>query len=126
MSQIWEINGLSLELDTEDYETAQKYKMAFEKMETEEKALKKDGSAGEFIKNYSLLFYHLFDNLFGKGTGEKIFKGKYNSRVCDGVYADFLNFVKNQQIEAANRRNDFVGRYIPQYRNRNQRRHEKR
>lgn len=113
MSRIWEINGLSLELDMEDYETSKNYMKAFEEMSEEEKQLKKDGSVDNYVKNYCLLFWHLYDRLFGEGTAEKIFEGKYNCRVCDEVYMDFLDFVKTQQTEAIQRRNNMLSQYKP-------------
>lgn len=113
MSRIWEINGLSLELDMEDYETSKNYMKAFEAMSEEEKQVKKDGNVDDYVKNYCLLFWNLYDRLFGEGTAEKIFGGKYNCRVCDEVYMDFLDFVKTQQTEAIQRRNNMLSQYKP-------------
>ena len=110
---IWKINGLELELDINDYETAGKYKEALALMAEEEKALSKDGEMTDIIKTYALLFYNLFDRLFGEGTGDKIFGGKYNTRICDEVYDSFLAFVNRQTVEAQAFRAALVNKYRP-------------
>ena len=116
MSQtLWEINGLSLELDMEDYETNKRYIKAFEEMAKKEKEMQKDGDLSEKIKNYCLLFYDLYDAIFGKGVGEKIFKSKYNSRICDEIYEDFLKFIQSQQ-EAITQRKEQIFNYDPKRR----------
>lgn len=109
----WEINGLNLELDIEDYNDNVKYRNAFAVMDKEEKALQKDGDRGEFIKRYCLMYYHLYDNIFGEGTGERIFNGKFNSRICDEIYDSFLGFVRAQTEEAQKRKSEFASRYTP-------------
>ena len=53
MSRIWEINGLSLELDMEDYETSKNYMKAFEEMSEEEKQVKMLKRLGcDYIQGY--------------------------------------------------------------------------
>ena len=114
VNTIWEINGLELELDMSDYDTAVKYREAFDLMSEESKGFKDDGDGDpELLKEYSLLFYRLFDRIFGDGTGEKIFGGKYNVRKCEEYYDDFLNFVHTQK-EATNRqRIEILSKYKP-------------
>ena len=110
---IWKINGLELELDMSDYETAVKYEEAFARMAKEEKERANDGNAADVIKSYAMLFYNLFDRLFGTGTSERLFDGKYNARRCDEVYEDFLGFVHKQNVETQTRRAELVNKYRP-------------
>lgn len=124
MSQkIWEINGLSLKLDLEDADCAERYEKAFEKMSEEEKQVPKDGKLSARIRAYCRLFRNLYDRLFGEGTSEKIFKGiPDNTDAYDEVYYKLLDFVTAQKIATAEKRNEKISRYRP---NRRQRRNKK-
>lgn len=124
MSQkIWEINGLSLELDLEDADCMERYENAFDKMSEEEKQIPKDGKASARIRAYCHLFRNLYDRIFGEGTSEKIFKNvpdntdKYNE-----VYFKFLDFVTAQRNAAVTKRSEKMSKYRP---NRQQRRNKK-
>ena len=115
----WEINGLVFGLDLEDADTAERYEEAFEKMEAEEKLMPKDGKLSDKIRSYSALFEHLYDNLFGEGSGKAILGDKANTRICNEVYDSFLNFVANQKNDALAYQNSLTSKYSP---NRAQRR----
>lgn len=112
---IWEINGVSLELDMEEAETAENYQKAFKKFGENEKKLKSSGNlTGEFIRDYCHMFRTLYDDIFGGGTSEKIFSGiKDNARKYDEVYINFLEFVRNQALKTAERKNAIVLKYSP-------------
>ena len=112
----WECNGLAVELDLEDYDDNKRYLEAFKEMDKEEKAIRKDDVSHEVIKAYCDMFYHLFDRLFGAGTGNKLFGGKYNARVCDEVYTDFLRFVEAQKEASSQRKLAFAKKYTPKNR----------
>lgn len=122
MSQVntmWEINGLSYELDLQDAETAERYEDAFDKMADEEKNLSKAGKLSERIRAYCDLFTNLYDRLFGEGSGKAILGNKANIRVCNEIYDDFLAFVAKQRDETLAFQNNVVNKYSP---NRAQRR----
>lgn len=127
MSQkIWEINGLSLELDLdlEDAEMLERYEDAFDAMAKEEKEIPKDGKKSMQIREYCALFDRLYDWIFGSGTSEKIFKGiGKNAEKYDEIYAAFLDFVRAQTIASAERKAKYIQKYIPQ--NRKQKRASK-
>lgn len=91
------LNNQEFDFEIEDYDTTRKVEEALKKMVEEEKILKKDGMHSEFLKNYCLLFYHFFDYVLGDDAGEKIFSGKYNSRVCDETYEEFLLYLRDQK-----------------------------
>ena len=122
MSQkIWEINGLSLELDLEDVETLERYEDAFAEMAEKEKSIPKDGKKSEIIRAYCELYHHLYDRLFGEGTSDKIFAGvRLNAEAYDNVYFSFLEFAHNQVTLSSERKAKALMRYKPQ--NRQQRR----
>lgn len=122
MSQVntkWEINGKTFELDLEDADTAERYEEAFDKMGDEEKKMPKDGKASEKIRAYCKLFENLYDRLFGEGSGKAILGEKANTRICNEVYDDFLNFVSTQKSQTLAQQSSIVSKYSP---NRAQRR----
>lgn len=115
----WEVNGLTFELDLEDADTAERYETAFEQMEVEEKQMPKDGKLSEQIRAYCKLFENLYDRIFGEGSGKAILGEKANTRVCNEVYDNFLNFVATQKSDTLAFQNSVVSKYSP---NRAQRR----
>lgn len=116
---LYTINGVELEIDMEDYDFQKKYEDAFEKMEKEEKELQKIGKKSDITKRYCEMFNHLFDDIFGEGTAEKLFEGKFNARKTDEVYEEFISICTEQAKAAQNRKNKLVNKYKP---NRAQRR----
>lgn len=119
MSQKWEYNGIELEIDLEDAEFAKKYEDAFQKVAETEKRLQKTGKNSEIILGYCDMFYGLFDDLYGPGTGDKLFGGKKNTRMCDEAYAVFLDAVKTEVDAITQRRGSQISKYrVSQYGNR--------
>lgn len=119
----WEINGLNLELDLEDAYCMERYENAFEEMKKEENEVPKDGKASMRIRAYCRLFRNLYDNIFGEGTSEKIFKDiPDNTDAYDKIYFEFLEFVTAQRTSAAETRNERMSKYRL---NRKQRRSKK-
>lgn len=109
MSQTWKINNLELEYDIFELENTERYEKAFEQMKAEEKAIKKDGKASEFVRSYCDMYYHLFESLFGKETADKLCK-RYNSMEWEQVYESFLDYVQSQNNEAQKMRASIVNR----------------
>lgn len=112
MMKIWKINGLELTLDMEDADTAERYESAFEAMVKEENETKNIVKLSEKIRSYCKIFRSLYDRIFGEGTSEKIFENAPdNCSEYDKVYCDFLDFVKNQQSDSAQRRSEILAKY---------------
>lgn len=110
---LYKLNDVEVEIDLEDADFLERYENAFNKMQEEETELQKVGMNSQFIFNYCELFYHLFDNIFGEGIGEKIFKGKHNARLVDEIYSVFIDICAEQGREATERRNKLVMKYQP-------------
>ena len=110
---LYNINDVELDIDMEDYEFQKKYEEAFEKVEEEEKLLQKIGKNSEITKGYCEIFYHLFDNLFGEGTGKALFKGKYNIRLVDETYTEFIEICSKQAKESRERRYAAINKFKP-------------
>ena len=118
--KIWEINGLSLELDLQDADTSERYEKAFDNMKADENSLPKDGKLSDRIRAYCKIFRDLFDSLFGEGAAEKIFAGvPDNADRYDEIYFDFLDFVAKQKNDIIQRKAERFAKYAP---NRQQRR----
>lgn len=119
--KIWEINGLSLELDLEDVETLERYEDAFAKMAEDEKAIPKEGKKSAVIRAYCEMYRRLYDRLFGEGTSDKIFADtRLNAEAYENVYFSFLEFAHNQADLSSKRKAEMLMKYKPQ--NRQQRR----
>lgn len=119
----WKINGLELTLDMEDADTAERYESAFEVMMKEENETRNIAKLSKKIRAYCRIFRNLYDRIFGEGTSAKIFENvPENCAEYDKIYCDFLDFVKNQQSDSAQRRSGILAKYSP---NRQQRRMKK-
>lgn len=119
----WEYNGVKLEVDLQDADFAERYEKAFNRMGEDEKKVPKDGTNSELIRAYCSLFYHLFDDIYGEGTSERLFGGKKNAGMCDEAYGAFIQAAQQCNADAAQRRNAFYSKYAP---NRDQRRYHNR
>lgn len=116
---LWKINDLELEIDLEDADFQKTYRLAFEELGKEEEKLVRVGNAEDVTISYCNMFYKLFDAIFGEGTGDKIFSGRHNARICDEVYSDFIGLCSEQVKSVEKRRETFTKKYLP---NRAQRR----
>jgi len=123
-NKIWEINGLSLELDLADADVVERYENAFEKMKAAEQAIPKDGKTSERIRATCKMFYDLFEALFGEETADKIFKDTPTSiPEYMAVYDNFLDFATAQRDTNQNYLAGVITKYAP---NRQQRRTQQR
>lgn len=111
--RIWKINGLGLELDLEDADVFEKVMKSFEQMDEDAKSLDKVGSVPDFIRGYCNIHHKFYDRVFGDGTGERIFGGKKNTRICDEVYDNFLSFMQAEVKKANARRFEMSNKYAP-------------
>ena len=101
--RIWEINGNEFEFDLADADVLEKMMKTLETVDKEQKELEKVGATVEFVRNYCNVYYRMFDSLFGPGTGNKIFNGKHNIRVCEEIADDFVGFT-SRQVKMINQR----------------------
>lgn len=108
---MWEINGLSLECDIEDIETAEKIENALKKMSTTE--MTKTDSMVEAIKQHCNIIKQVFIDIFGTETTDNIFKDvKLNRRLYTDILYSFYDFI-NEQRKAMVRRSEAINKYIP-------------
>lgn len=112
---MWEINGISLELDFEDAETLERYEQAFNILEKTEFPSK--SKPAEYIRAYCKAFGQLYDDIFGYEVSKDIFKEvKDNSRIYDEVFESFLDYASSVSNKANQRRIKVFTKYSPKYR----------
>lgn len=116
---LWRWNDVELEIDMEDVEFLERYENAFDNMELKETELQKTGKKSAIARDYCDMFYRLFDDIFGQGTGEKLLGEKKNVRNCEECYDAFLSACQKCVIEANKRQNALENKFKP---NRAQRR----
>ena len=121
MSQKWKYNDLEFEVDLQDADFAERYENAFTRMDEGEKGVQKAGTTSEIIRGYCGLFFNLFDDLYGKGTSDKMFCGRTNTQLCDAAYSAFMEACRTDSQAALQARSEMVSRYAPKQ-NRQQRR----
>lgn len=112
MSQ-WKINDLEFEVLLDDADFVERYESAFSKLEEKEKCLQKTGKASDIVRGYCKMFYELFDDIFGKGTGDKLFKGRMSASLCEEVYESFIEHCSNEAKRIAMRKQEMLNKYKP-------------
>lgn len=108
---LWKWNDVELEVDMDDVDFQEKYENAFKSVGEKEKELQKIGNLSAISRQYCQMFYQLFDDIFGPGTGEKLFNGKYNVRIVEEAYDSFLQHCKTEVAEINKRRANTVKKY---------------
>lgn len=116
---LWKWNDVELEIDMDDAKFLERYENAFENMEAKETELTKTGKQSAIARQYCEMFYQLFDDIFGAGTGEKLLGSRRNTRVCDECYTSFISECQKNVFESNKRKNAMMNKFKP---NRSQRR----
>lgn len=116
---LWKWNDVELEIDMEDVEFLERYENAFNNLELKESELQKTGKKSKIARGYCEMFYCLFDEIFGQGTGEKLLGEKMNVRVCEECYSSFIAACQKCVTDANKRQNAMINKFRP---NREQRR----
>ncbi len=113
------IRDVEVEFDFLDADDAEKFEKEAQKLlyKCDEEA-KKSYSLSESIKAQCRIVEEFFDNVFGEGISEKIFKKRNNLKEHLEIYEDIIKERQKEDIEMKNR----FGRYQP---NREDRRNNK-
>lgn len=110
---LWKWNGVELEINMNKVEFQKKYEKAFDVLGEEEKRLQSVGTISGFSEAYCKMFFDLFDNIFGEGTSEKLFKGEMDTELVEDCYDSFLEVCK-KDVDAINRKRAArVSKYKP-------------
>ncbi|MDD7793696.1 DUF6673 family protein [Clostridium sp. 'White wine YQ'] len=96
---MFKINGAELEdLDFFDSEVLEKYENALDDVMSKSKNVTGEKSS-EIIKKECQIVYEFFDKLWGEGTGQKVFKGKYNVMTSFKAFEEVNNKASEQKKE---------------------------
>jgi len=112
---VWNINGLELELDISEADTAERYQSVIEGLEKDVPVTKISGiTAAAFIRAYCKAHRNMYDKLFGEGTSEKLFAEIPDSiRKYNAVYAKLLAFVGMQTTTLHDEVDEVKAKYLP-------------
>ena len=100
------ICGQELELDLFDADTMEVYEKSLDKVVERSKEAKKhtELSNAEGIRETCGIVKDFFDEIFGEGTSEKLFKGKDNLLVCMDAFGIVSSEANSAGSEAGRRR----------------------
>lgn len=92
------INGVEFDIDFTDADTLDlidnESKKVYEK--AEKLRIEENLSPAEGIRQECKIVKDFFDNVFGEGTSEEIFKGKDSLTQCLNAYEDLMNAYQEQ------------------------------
>ena len=113
------IRNIEVDFDFLDADDMEKFETELQKVKDEcDLKEKKEMSCAEVIREECRIIDNFFNNVFGKGIAEKIFKGKKNLNDHVRAFEDIVNEKIKQQKDL----NNAFERYQP---NRETRRHNK-
>lgn len=113
MSQTVKIGNVELYINLGDVGFIEKYEDAFTILDEKEKKLPKTGKASQIIKSYCLLFYEFFDIVYGEGTGDRIFEGKFDSILCEKYFMQYIDACTKQSEELRKTKQELRNKYTP-------------
>ena len=91
----WNINGRHFKFDFGDLECANRYDAACREMKRRSETVPEFESRQDLIRYYCESFFAFYDDIFGAGTADQIFNGRYNMDLCDQVHDEFLGWVRS-------------------------------
>ncbi|MEG0309150.1 MAG: DUF6673 family protein [Clostridium sp.] len=92
------INGVELELDIYDADTAEKYEKVIDDVQCIAEEVK-DTKASKGIRIQCEAIFKVFNDLFGEGTDKKIFGEKVNLLSCIKAFEELVTQVNEQKGE---------------------------
>lgn len=110
---LWKWNEVELEIDLEDVDFLERYENAFDNLDIKEKELQKTGKKSEIARGYCEMFYRLYDEIFGPGTGEKLMGENMNVRICEECYDSFIATCQKCVTDANKRQNAMINKFKP-------------
>lgn len=110
-----EINGVLLEFNALDADVLERYENALATMQEESKKDFSGSKNSEILREQCCIIHRFFDGVFGDGTSQSVFLGKYDLKVCMQAAGALIEEANRQFSEI----NSFAAKYSP---NRAQRR----
>ena len=106
------INGVEFEIDFTDADILDLIDKSSEVVLEKAEKLKKEKenlSLAEGIRQECKIVKEFFDDVFGEGTSEEVFKGKNSLTKCLNAYEDIMNAYQEQYKSY----NDRISKYSP-------------
>ena len=105
MSQVkWKYNEIELDADFEDIDFLESYSKAMYQLSDDCKYMPKDGSDMDRIKQLCTCYHEFFNNVFGDGTSQRLFKNKRNLRLYEEAFISLVNMNEKVNEEMTLRR----------------------
>lgn len=111
MSLMWKWNEVELPINMGDAGFQEKYEQAFKNMEKTELELEKVGMLSNITKQYCQMFYKFFDDVYGNGTGEKLFEGRMDMLEIDMAYDSWIKLCAKDVDMINKKRAALYGKY---------------
>lgn len=96
---VFKYGNFETEIDTADLDFMEKFEEKSLALEKDTDKVNKQGKRSEFIRAMCNLAFAYFDSLFGEGTADLMFDGKFNLRMCDGAMFALADAIETDQKE---------------------------
>lgn len=100
------INGIDLEFNLFDYETAERYESALKELQSDSASTT---GIADTIKHQCSIIHVFFDHFFGLGTAGRVFGDRLDIMACTQALGKVIDDAKRQTGEY----NDLLSRYVP-------------
>ena len=100
------INNVELKIDVMDADFSEKIETELEKVVSKSSSSDdrlKQGKVkrSQYLREQCKIVFDFFDNIWGKGTHEKIFGNRCNLKECLSVFEEFVNAYKEEDKKEA-------------------------
>lgn len=100
------INNVELKIDVMDADFSEKIEMELEKVvskssSSDDKIRQGNIKRSQYLREQCRIVFDFFDNIWGKGTHEKIFWDRCNLKECLSVFEEFVNAYKEKDKKEA-------------------------
>lgn len=100
------INNVELKIDVMDADFSEKIEMELEKVvskssSSDDKIRQGNIKRSQYLREQCRIVFDFFDNIWGKGTHEKIFGDRCNLKECLSVFEEFVNAYKEKDKKEA-------------------------
>lgn len=105
------ILGIEVDFDFADADCLEKFEEQYPKTQKELEEIKyEDDKASKTIRNFCNVIFKFFNEIFGEGTSEKLFKGKSNYQLCLKAFKEIAD-EKDKQDKAVEDEMDYLSNY---------------
>ena len=100
------INNVELKIDVMDADFSEKIEMELEtgvskSSSSDDKIRQGNIKRSQYLREQCRIVFDFFDNIWGKGTHEKIFGDRCNLKECLSVFEEFVNAYKEKDKKEA-------------------------